>query len=607
MPEKEPDRRRILNWVEGLLYFYGVIDFENLYKEVAKRRGAALSRQQFKSILDQELEKQDSSREIFFEDGLYCHGEADYPRWLLEEQEKRTGIGYRPVTEKEVHLVVNRQYTLLWSPATKKLNEQLQKKFGWSEKEAVRRISFAQFLLKNGAPQMQLVELFLEDLDFGSFDALQPIANLISDLANHTPQWILKGWSSREIFERFEKPALRPLPAVLFAPEEEQLRIDDTIKVGRNEPCPCGSDKKYKKCCGAPAGETEAVIPPVQENADEASNPSMEDWRALYEAAASYKEARSWEWMYNDDLFGVMDPATSEIAYCCIMGELGEHYGLGAYRGPEGLKSALDILESPIESPDFFFAQKCLMASFENREILDREDRAVIKELGLKFRGRKQWPLFRFHEPGFHPWFIDDGECRFLTHILQQAQDVSRRCRDSKAILKHDHSGTFLVRVPSIEKGTIHWSDQYLEAAPFVTKHPIFKITDELNLRRLLSSAKRSGDTWEADTFFIPMPVQEEKGERPYYPKAFLLFDSNRGLILAHELMQDYSKEGQHCLDRIVELISRTAIPSRILVGREETFHLLKEICHRLKITLKKVEELSSIPQIREELYNRVW
>jgi SEC-C motif-containing protein len=24
-----------------------------------------------------------------------------------------------------------------------------------------------------------------------------------------------------------------------------------TPKVGRNEPCPCGSGKKYKKCCGA--------------------------------------------------------------------------------------------------------------------------------------------------------------------------------------------------------------------------------------------------------------------------------------------------------------------------------------------------------------------
>jgi SEC-C motif-containing protein len=25
-----------------------------------------------------------------------------------------------------------------------------------------------------------------------------------------------------------------------------------TEKVGRNEPCPCGSGKKYKKCCGRP-------------------------------------------------------------------------------------------------------------------------------------------------------------------------------------------------------------------------------------------------------------------------------------------------------------------------------------------------------------------
>ncbi|NLA88007.1 MAG: hypothetical protein GX847_12155 [Clostridiales bacterium] len=22
------------------------------------------------------------------------------------------------------------------------------------------------------------------------------------------------------------------------------------VKIGRNEPCPCGSGKKYKKCCG---------------------------------------------------------------------------------------------------------------------------------------------------------------------------------------------------------------------------------------------------------------------------------------------------------------------------------------------------------------------
>lgn len=32
---------------------------------------------------------------------------------------------------------------------------------------------------------------------------------------------------------------------------EERPKID-TTGVGRNDPCPCGSGKKFKKCCGAP-------------------------------------------------------------------------------------------------------------------------------------------------------------------------------------------------------------------------------------------------------------------------------------------------------------------------------------------------------------------
>jgi preprotein translocase subunit SecA len=31
-------------------------------------------------------------------------------------------------------------------------------------------------------------------------------------------------------------------------PVQQVVRGD---KVGRNDPCPCGSGKKYKKCCGA--------------------------------------------------------------------------------------------------------------------------------------------------------------------------------------------------------------------------------------------------------------------------------------------------------------------------------------------------------------------
>ena len=32
-------------------------------------------------------------------------------------------------------------------------------------------------------------------------------------------------------------------------PENGTIKYEDR-KIGRNEPCPCGSNRKFKKCCG---------------------------------------------------------------------------------------------------------------------------------------------------------------------------------------------------------------------------------------------------------------------------------------------------------------------------------------------------------------------
>lgn len=37
--------------------------------------------------------------------------------------------------------------------------------------------------------------------------------------------------------------------------EEERRKVEGWSAVGRNDPCPCGSKKKFKKCCGAGGGE----------------------------------------------------------------------------------------------------------------------------------------------------------------------------------------------------------------------------------------------------------------------------------------------------------------------------------------------------------------
>jgi preprotein translocase subunit SecA len=61
-----------------------------------------------------------------------------------------------------------------------------------------------------------------------------------------------------ELFGQFDESEFTPEPqgTMLVDNEEyEEAPIQvtfrrETPKVGRNDPCPCGSGKKYKKCCG---------------------------------------------------------------------------------------------------------------------------------------------------------------------------------------------------------------------------------------------------------------------------------------------------------------------------------------------------------------------
>ncbi len=43
---------------------------------------------------------------------------------------------------------------------------------------------------------------------------------------------------------------LYELPQRMYKEQKESTTIRREKKIGRNDPCPCGSGKKYKKCCG---------------------------------------------------------------------------------------------------------------------------------------------------------------------------------------------------------------------------------------------------------------------------------------------------------------------------------------------------------------------
>ena len=60
-------------------------------------------------------------------------------------------------------------------------------------------------------------------------------------------QTLEDGRKLREFFTLNCQATLDKINAAVRNPETKEVRV---LKVGRNEPCPCGSGKKYKKCCG---------------------------------------------------------------------------------------------------------------------------------------------------------------------------------------------------------------------------------------------------------------------------------------------------------------------------------------------------------------------
>ncbi|MED3662158.1 SEC-C metal-binding domain-containing protein [Ureibacillus sp. FSL K6-8385] len=76
---------------------------------------------------------------------------------------------------------------------------------------------------------------FLNLFAFEDMNQVNEVTRMIFTVANTTRLWDNRGYTPKELAD-LSKP--------------KQTKIVAGAKIGRNDPCHCGSGKKYKKCCG---------------------------------------------------------------------------------------------------------------------------------------------------------------------------------------------------------------------------------------------------------------------------------------------------------------------------------------------------------------------
>ena len=83
-------------------------------------------------------------------------------------------------------------------------------------------------------------------ITFKDMDKMMAFYDLLSGVINNTRLWWNHGHTPTEIVNLMS-PGKPPIPGKSPIPDKTLLA---SPKIGRNDPCPCGSGKKYKQCCG---------------------------------------------------------------------------------------------------------------------------------------------------------------------------------------------------------------------------------------------------------------------------------------------------------------------------------------------------------------------
>lgn len=335
---------------------------------------------------------------------------------------------------------------------------------------------------------------------------------------------------------------------------------------------------------------------------------NKENWSAPYQAAIAFQQAAPWEWLSGKDLFAIENPDGGEMGYCSVLGSGGEEFGLGMFVGEDAYQTYARLMAEDIDPEDL---EESVMARsisllFADRDDLEKEEREVIRSLGLRFRGRNAWPLFRSQQPGYVPWFLEKTEAVFLTAAIQQALVVADEIRAGALDLVEGKSKN-LVLTRYYRSG--RWQEEWRKLptrrqAPEHNSQSIDAVK-QAELHLLRSRVGGLSGCWELDIFVLPVPIGQET-ERSHVPICFLAVEAKLGLIIDTNLTEPWLNLSQK-RDEVIQILTKAnKLPGEIRVKSHKVKEVIEPITSILGIKLR-VGPLPMLEQVKASLYEHLF
>ena len=306
-----------------------------------------------------------------------------------------------------------------------------------------------------------------------------------------------------------------------------------------------------------------------------------ETWSALLAAASDFAALQPWEYIYDSDVVGLIDPVTGETRIANVLGNAGEVFAAVFYRRAAGLRWILQMLDDTPDPEDFNTADgmDCLKLEFVPKRELCKE------AAGFKPAGKGcVWPQFRSSDPGWHPWHINQAEAGQLLADLPRLTAFCKmfeqhpELSDSRPPAEIPFLPAVLPDRPLTPKD-LDWRP--LLPPPVTGLYPFHAPADQLEQLRVRKRAP--GMTCEFDSTLLPGGSFVETG---------------RGLVLGMDVQSGALTPGEAAGRSLLKsLLMAPGLPGKICIGGSRLQPVLQPLCDALQIQLWPA---SSLPALEE-------
>lgn len=225
--EKAKRNTEIQKIFAGMIYYYGVLTFDKFKELVVDHVEYSLNSKDIETLI---LDGEELGFDYQIEDNIAYHIDVDNPEEILRTQESNEEINYIKLDKKSLIKASKPDFNEENKQGVK-LEKVIGELFVIDKKILKEEIESFSISIKNLVPIEEAIETFLEAYEIESDYEKNIFIAELEKLAKSVKQWGLKGHTEAEI-------------------ENKKKTVIAEDKIGRNDPCPCGSNKKYKKCCG---------------------------------------------------------------------------------------------------------------------------------------------------------------------------------------------------------------------------------------------------------------------------------------------------------------------------------------------------------------------